>query len=71
MIIIKDLGLCECRYSNNNVKIRQIETNTLWNDAINVKPCQYTYEETNEPLDQQYIDEDYAQAGRILLGITQ
>lgn len=52
MIIIKDLGLCECRYSDNNVKIRQIETNTLWNDAINVKPCQYTYEETNEPLDQ-------------------
>lgn len=72
MIIIEDLGICERRYSDNNVKIKQIETNTLWNDAIDIKPCAFTYEETNEQIDQEIVDEsDYAQAGRILLGINE
>lgn len=30
--------------------IRQIETGELYIDAIDICPCPYTYEETDEPL---------------------
>ena len=49
-------------YSDENFKIRQIETNRIYDEAIDVIPCRYTYEETdilrddydndsNEPID--------------------
>lgn len=69
MIIIEDLGIAERRYSNNGVKIRQVETNTLWNDAINTKPCPYTYEETEIPIDDDELDAEEALA--ILTGATE
>ena len=51
MIIVENLGNVERRYSDLGVKIRQIETDTLWNDAINVPPCPFTYEETDIPAE--------------------
>lgn len=51
MIVIENLGSAERRYSDQNVKIRQIETGTLWNDAVNAIPCRYNYEETDIPCD--------------------
>ncbi len=55
MIIIEQVSaLCERRYSDNGVKIRQIETGTLWNDAVDVIPCKFTYEETDEPIEVDY-----------------
>lgn len=51
MIIVENLGTVERRYSDQGVKIRQIETDTLWNDAVNAIPCRFTYEETNIPCD--------------------
>jgi hypothetical protein len=30
--------------------IRQIETGIVYTDAIDICPCPYTYEETDEPL---------------------
>lgn len=51
MIIIENLGSVERRYSDQGVKLRQTETGTLWNDAINAIPCRYTYEETDNPCD--------------------
>ena len=51
MIVIENLGSVERRYSDQGVKLRQVETGTLWNDAINVPPCPYTYEETDIPCD--------------------
>ncbi len=37
----------ERRYSDLNMKIRQIETGNLYDDAVDVIPCPYTYEETD------------------------
>ena len=37
-------------YSDLNMFIRQIETDTLYEDAIDIQPCPYTYEETNSPI---------------------
>ena len=36
-------------YSDTNMKIRQIETDTVYDEAVDVVPCRYTYEETDEP----------------------
>jgi len=38
-------------WSDLNLKIRQIETGIVYDDAIDVVPCRYTYEETDEPID--------------------
>lgn len=38
-------------WSDLNLKILQIETGIVYNDAIDVVPCRYTYEETDEPID--------------------
>lgn len=66
MIIIENLGNAERRYSDQGVKLRQVETNTLWNDAINVPPSPFTYEETDIPCDpEELITEE---ALEILLG---
>ena len=55
MIIIQNLETAERRYSDQKVKLRQIETNTLWNDAVDAIPCQFTYEETNIPIDPEEV----------------
>ena len=67
MIIVQKIGECERRYSDAGVKIRQVETGTLWNDAINVAPCVFTYEETEIPIDHDQDIED-SDALSILLG---
>lgn len=56
MIIIDlvDEGTRERRYSDKNVKLRQIETGNIYEDAVDVIPCRYTYEETDiqiEPIE--------------------
>ena len=66
MIIIENLGNAERRYSDQGVKLRQVETDTLWNDAINVPPCLYTYEETDIPCDPEELTAE--EALEILLG---
>lgn len=38
-------------YSDENFMIRQIETNILYEDAVDVIPCKYTYEETDVLID--------------------
>lgn len=44
-------------YSDQGFKIRQIETGDLFNDAGDLIPCVYTYEETNIPIDS-IVEED-------------
>lgn len=56
MIVIKQLGNRERRYSDQNVKIRQIETGVIYEDAVDVIPCQYTYEETEVPIEESALD---------------
>lgn len=40
-------------WSDLNLKIRQIETDIIYDDAVDVIPCKYTYEETNEPIEEE------------------
>lgn len=53
-------------YSDLGYKIRQIETGKLYEDAVDVYPCIYTYEETNEPIPDS--ESDAEEALNILLG---
>ena len=39
-------------YSDTGHKIKQIETNILYDDAIDIIPCPYTYEETDVFVEQ-------------------
>lgn len=67
MIVTETISeICERRYSDAGVKIRQIETNTLWNDAVDVIPCRFTYEETDTPVDDAELEPE--EALDILLG---
>jgi hypothetical protein len=52
MIIVElvDNDTRERRYSDKNVMLRQIETGILYEDAVDVIPCKYTYEESDEPI---------------------
>ena len=69
MIVTENLGNAERRYSDQGVKIRQVETDTVWNDAINAIPCLFTYEETNIPVDNEDIDD--TEALNIIMGRAQ
>ena len=53
MIIVElvDNGTRERRYSDKNVMIRQVETGILYEDAVDVIPCRYTYEESDVPIE--------------------
>lgn len=71
MIIVEKIGECERRYSDLGVKLLQTETNTFWNDAINVIPCRFNYIETDIPVDasdEDIVIEDKAAAYDILMG---
>lgn len=37
-------------WSDAGLKIRQVETGIMYDDAIDVMPCRYSYEETDEPI---------------------
>lgn len=55
MIIVElvDDDTRERRYSDRKMKLRQIETQVLYDDAVDVIPCKYTYEETDIPIDEE------------------
>lgn len=38
-------------YSDENFKIRQLPTNVIYDEAIDVEDAPYTYEETDIPID--------------------
>lgn len=40
------------RYSDKNVKLKQVETGRIYDDAVDLIPCKYTYEETEIPIEQ-------------------
>ena len=58
-MIIEELVDNETRirhYSDQSLKIRQIETGIVYDDAVDVLPCQYTYEETDDPIESDIMD---------------
>lgn len=38
-------------WSDADLKMRQIETGVIYDDAVDVMPCRYTYEETDIPIE--------------------
>ena len=38
-------------YSDNGMRILQNETGVIYDDAVDVVPCKYTYSETEEPIE--------------------
>jgi hypothetical protein len=52
-------------YSDEGKKIRQIETGILYDDAVDVVPCRFTYEETNVESD---LQPDYEYLLEIVTG---
>lgn len=52
-------------YSDIDMMIRQIETGLLYEDAVDVLPLHYSYEETSEPIpsgEDEATPEDYEAA---------
>ena len=45
-------------YSDENFKIRQIETDILYDEAIDVEDSNYTYEETDIPIEEEEVEEE-------------
>lgn len=39
-------------WSDEGLKIRQVETGIVYDDAVDVMPCRYSYEETDEPIEE-------------------
>ena len=52
MIIVElsDDGARERRYSDKNVYLLQVETGILYEEAVDVIHCRYTYEESDVPI---------------------
>lgn len=72
MIKTEDLKSRIRHYSDVGYKIRQIETGVLYDDAVDVLPCKYTYEETDKliPVEDASF-EDKAEAYDILMGVSE
>lgn len=72
MIKTEDLGNRIRHYSDAGFKLRQIETGVLYDDAVDVLPCKYTYEETAKliPVEDASV-EDKAEAYDILMGVSE
>lgn len=49
--LLKDGELVR-HYSDKRMKLRQVETGVVYDEAVDVVPCQYTYEETENPVEQ-------------------
>lgn len=62
-----DEGTRVRHYSDSGVKILQVETGIVYEDAVDVVPCRYSYEETEDPADNEDIDD--SEALRIITGV--
>lgn len=55
-------------YSDSGMKIRQQPTGIIYDNTVDVVPCQYTYVETDIPLDPVDGDAEAEEILSILLG---
>lgn len=47
-------------YSDSGFRIRQNETGVVYDDAVDVLPCRYTYSETEEPIPDRELTDSQA-----------
>lgn len=76
MIISEPLnnGTLIRHYSDAGMLILQVETGVKYGEAIDIYPCQFTYEETNEldePEEEMSETEEKAAAYDILTGVSE
>jgi hypothetical protein len=45
-------------YSDSGFKIRQIETGILYDEANDLVPCRYTYEESDIPIIEEEVENE-------------
>ena len=45
-------------YSDKNVMLRQVETGILYSEPIDIEKAPFSYEETNELIEKNYIREE-------------
>lgn len=50
MILTESVGDRIRHYSDAGLRLRQIETGIIYDDAVDTVPCRFTYEETDEPV---------------------
>lgn len=55
-------------YSDKAVKIKQEETGAVYDEAVDVIPCRYTYTETDIPVDDDTSAEEIL---NILMGVEE
>ncbi len=48
--LLKD-GTLIRHYSDNGMKLLQVETGIVYDEAIDIVPCLYTYEEANKRIE--------------------
>ena len=53
-----DDGMRIHHYSDEDFKILQVETGIIYDDAIDVLPCKWTYEETDIPIEREEPEDD-------------
>ena len=46
-------------YSDSNYLIKQVETNSLYQEAIDIENAPYTYEETDILIEEEATEQDY------------
>lgn len=45
-------------YSDSGFKVKQIETGIIYDEANDVVPCRYTYEETDIPIIEEEVENE-------------
>lgn len=70
MIVSEIVNDLSHHYSDRGMVMRQVETGNEYDDAWDIVPCPYTYEETDKPIEQDE-EADFSEAGRILLGVEE
>ena len=54
-------GALICHYSDKGMKLLQVETGIMYDEAIDIVPCRYTYVETDKRVEKEeasYGDSD-------------
>lgn len=66
MIVIEEVEIrnksYKKTYSDEGYKLRQIETGLIYDEAIDMLESNYTYEEIDELIEEEAIEEDYIEA---------
>ena len=62
--------MCVRHWSDKDVRLRQIETGKLYDDAVDVIPCRQTYEETDIPIEHEPEEDNPVYLRQIINELT-